>query len=214
MKDSRVVELFRACAGGGRDERAWAELVRRFEPRLRSGIARVLRRLEQPASAEVVDDLVQDVYCRLLERAGAGSPFRGESEGEVLVYLQRVCESVVVDALRGRFTRKRGGGARFVDVAADGGSLAEVVADGGATPEARCLHRELRTQLLDGCRRLLDGPARERNLTIFELAVLDGWTSREIAQAFDWGLRAGSIDSVVHRQRRKLRRHGLEAPAR
>ena len=42
--------------------------------------------------------------------------------------------------------------------------------------------------------------------------MLDGWTSREIAEGFDWGIKIGSIDSVVHRQRRKLKRRGLEAP--
>lgn len=213
MKEG-VVDLFRLCAGGSRDDRVWEQFVGCFEPRLRAGVARVLRRLEQPATADAVADLVQDVYCRLLERARGGAGFRGESEGEVLTYLQRVCESVVVDRLRGRATVKRGGRTRFVGLEAGEGMIAESVADGGASPEAQCLHRELRGLLLDGCRGLVEGPARERNLAIFELAVLDGWTSREIARGFDWGLKAGSIDSVVHRQRKKLKDRGLEAPPR
>jgi RNA polymerase sigma factor (sigma-70 family) len=213
MENPRVVELFRICTAGSRDDRAWDEFVLRFQPRLRAGVSRVLRRLDQPATPDHVDDLVQDVYCRLLER-GVGS-FRGESEGEVLTYLQRICDSVVVDRLRGRAAAKRGGRARLVDLGEGDATLAEVVADGGTSPEGRCLHRELRGLLLDGCRRGLgDGPWRERNLAIFELAVLDGWTSREIAEGFDWGLKAGSIDSVVHRQRRKLKLRGLEAPPR
>jgi RNA polymerase sigma factor (sigma-70 family) len=212
MKDARVVELFRICTMGSRDERAWHEFVLRFQPRLRAGVARVLRRLDQAATTDSVEDLVQDVYCRLLER-GAGA-FRGDSEGEVLTYLQRVCESVVVDRLRGRATAKRGGRAHFVELGESDGALVEVVADGGSSPEARCLNRELRGLLLDGCRGLLDGQWRERNLAIFELAVLDGWTSREIAQRFDCGLKTGSIDSVIHRQRRKLKQRGLEAPPR
>ena len=214
MKDPCLVELFRECAAGSRDDRAWSRFVACFEPRLKAGVARVLRRLEQRATPEAVEDLVQDVYCRLLEHGGSGGAFRGESNGEVLSYLQRVCESVVVDRLRGRATAKRGGRTRFVDLAAGEGSVAEAIADGGVTPEAECLHRELRALLLDGCRGLVDGPARERNLAIFELAVLDGWTSREIARGFDWGLKAGSIDSVVHRQRKKLKARGLEAPPR
>jgi RNA polymerase sigma factor (sigma-70 family) len=213
MEKSRVVELFRICTTGSRDDRAWDEFVRRFQPRLRAWVSRGLRRLDQPATADQVDDLVQDVYCRLLER-GVGS-FRGECEGEVLTYLQRVCDSVVVDRLRGRSTVKRGGRALLVDLSERDRPLAEVVADGGVSPEGLCLHRELRGLLLDGCRRGLgEGPSRDRNLAIFELAVLDGWTSREIAEGFDWGLKAGSIDSVVHRQRRKLKRRGLEAPHR
>lgn len=212
MQDRRAVELFRMCATGSRDDRAWGEFVLYFQPRLRAGVSRVLRRLDHPATLDAIEDLVQDVYCRLLERGVAA--FRGDSEGEVLTYLQRVCESVVVDRLRGRATAKRGGRARFVELGDGQGSMAESVADGGSSPEEQCLHRELRGVLLDGCRRLAEGPWRERNLAIFELAVLDGWTSREIAQGFDWGLKAGSIDSVIHRQRRKLKESGIEAPPR
>ena len=213
MENTGVVDVFRICASGSRDPRVWDEFVHRFQLRLRAGVSRVLRRLDQPATPDTVEDLVQDVYCRLLER-GVGS-FRGDSEGEVLTYLQRICDSVVVDRLRVRSTVKRGGRTRFVELGEGDGAPAAVVADGGASPEARCLHRELRGLLLDGCRGRVDqDPWRERNLAIFELAVLDGWTSREIADGFDWGLKAGSIDSVVHRQRRKLRQRGLEAPPR
>jgi RNA polymerase sigma factor (sigma-70 family) len=216
MKERSAVELFRACLADsparGRDNRAWGEFVLRFQPLLRSSVARVLRRLDQRASPEAIDDLVQDVYCRLLERGSES--FRGDNEGEVVNYLRRVCESVAVDRHRGRTSQKRGGRAIVIDLDPNRRTLAELIADGGASPEARCLHRELRGMLLDGCRVLYRGPRPERNLAIFELAVLDGWTSREIAEGFDWGLKAGSIDSVVHRQRRKLKRKGLEAPER
>jgi RNA polymerase sigma factor (sigma-70 family) len=216
MKERSAVELFRTCLADctarGRDNLAWGEFVLRFQPLLRSSVARILRRLDQRASPEIVDDLVQDVYCRLLER-GSDS-FRGDNEGEVVSYLRRVCESVAVDRHRVRTTQKRGGRAIVIDLDPNRRTLSELIADGGASPEERCLHRELRGILLDGCRLLDRGPRPERNLAIFELAVLDGWTSREIAEGFDWGLKAGSIDSVVHRQRRKLKRKGLEAPER
>jgi RNA polymerase sigma factor (sigma-70 family) len=212
MKDEWVVELFRACLAGNRDDRAWAELVSRFQHRLRARIARALRRVDQRATPELVDDLVQDVYCRLLERGSES--FRGENEVEVMSYLRRVCDSVVVDRQRGRTTFKRGAGVRLLSLDAGAHSLADTLADGGASPEQQCLERELRSVLLDGCRRLDRGPCRARNLAIFELAVLEGWTSPEIAATSRCGLKAGSIDSVVHRQRRRLKRHGFEAPPR
>jgi DNA-directed RNA polymerase specialized sigma24 family protein len=216
MKERAAVELFRACLADctprGRDNRAWGEFVLRFQPLLRSSVARVLRRLDQRSSPEIIDDLVQDVYCRLLERGSEA--FRGDNEGEVVNYLKRVCESVAVDRLRGRITQKRGGGTIVIDLDPNRRTLGELIADGGASPEEMCLHRELRGILLDGCRLHYRGPCPERNVAIFELAVLDGWTSREIADSFDWGLKTGSIDSVVHRQRRRLKRRGLEAPER
>ena len=47
---------------------------------------------------------------------------------------------------------------------------------------------------------------------IFERAVLDGWTSREIASRVD--VSASSIDSLVHRMRRRLGAAGLAVPDR
>lgn len=214
MKNSGAVDLFRLCAAGTRDDAAWQRFVQCFGARLRAGVARVLRRLDQPARADAVDDLVQDVYCRLLERAGNGAAFRGRTEGEVLTYLQRVCESVVVDRLRGRAAAKRGGRHLTVELKAGDGGPAETIADGGVSPETHCLHRELQGLLLDGCRAAAEPSSRARNVAIFRLAVLDGWTSREIAEELGRGLKAGSIDSVVHRQRKRLRRRGFEVPAR
>jgi len=212
MNNASVVELFRTCVGGSRDDRAWGEFVLTFQPLLRARVVASLRRFDWRAEPELVEDLVQDVYCRLLEPGSRG--FRGSSDGEVMSYLRRVCESVVVDRQRGRSTYKRGGRARFVDFDIDSPSLAEVLADGGANPEERCLDRELRSVLLEGCRRPGDGRTGPRNRAIFELAVLDGWTSREIAEGFACGLKPASIDSVVHRHRKRLERRGLGAPPR
>ena len=61
MKERSAVELFRACTADctsrGRDNRAWGEFVLRFQPLLRASVARVLRRLDQRASPETIDDL-------------------------------------------------------------------------------------------------------------------------------------------------------------
>lgn len=216
MSQSDVVELFHLCASS-RDEEAWQEFVDRFDGHIRYKIVCTLHRLDQAAERDEVEDLVQEVYCRILERGVRRRVrFRARTEAEVLAYLQRVCDSAVVDRLRARATLKRGGRARFVHLSSStaAGDSVETLADSQATPETELLGRELRSLLLTSCRRLSRGAFRERNLAIFRLAVLEGWSSREIADSFDWGLKAASVDSVVHRQRKKLRRYGLEVPAR
>lgn len=215
MGSCREVELFRGCVES-LDENLWARFVRCFDDRIRGLVRRALNRTETSCPSADVEDLVQDVYCRLVERCRRrGRRFRGASRGEVLTYLQRVCDSVVVDLLRSRRAIKRGG--RITLLSIDGareGSLEEVLADPTASPETDLMVRERRRGLMSSCRTLHEGPHRERDLGIFELAVLEGWTSREIAEGCDFGLKAGSIDSLLHRQRRRLEARGVVVPRR
>lgn len=204
-----AVELFHLCARS-QDELAWEAFVDCFGPRIRQGVRRALRRLAESCGPEDVEDLVQDVYYRLLERTRRGrSSFRGETEGQVKRYLQCVCDSAVQDLSRSRRAVKR---------RALMGALApanvERIVDRSASPEVVCLRREIRDALVRSCGEVVSGPDRDRDLAIFELAVLDGWTSREIAEGCDFGLKAGSIDSVVSRQRRRLEQRGVAVPRR
>ena len=214
MCEQADVEVFVGCLEDP-DGGSWEQFHARFDPQVRAGVARVMARLDQRLRRDELDDLVQDVYCRLLERSREYRlSFRGRTVGEVLRYLQRVCESVVVDVLRARRSMKRGGEFELLQLDSRPDVGANMVRDPSPTPEARCLVRDLRRVVLDCCRRSFGEANRERNLAIFEMAVLEGWTSREIAEGTDWGLKAGSIDSLVHRQRRRLRAEGYEVPLR
>jgi len=171
--------------------------------------------LERTPVPDLVDELVQEVWCRFLERdRRALRGCRRQNDGELLTYLRRVCRSVVVDQLRLRGTIKRGGAAAFVTgTGEEGDDLLERIADPAWGPERRAAVREGRRRFLESCASLLaDRPARD--LEIFRLAVVDGWTSREIAERLDGELRPGSIDSVVHRQRRFLESRGVRVPTR
>ena len=216
MTGERAVQLFRKCASSD-DGRAWEQFVDYFDDRIRQGVSRILYRLEIAPHKEEVEDLVQEVYCRLLEgERRVLLNFRGTSQGEVMRYLQRVCESVVVDVVRLRNAVKRGGRAKTLPLV-DGdeeGISSDTLADSRKSPESELLLRELHETLLTACLRLLGGGDHARNLEIFRLAVLEGWTSREISEKRARDLKAGSVDSLVHRQRRKLREHGLVLPHR
>ncbi len=92
------------------------------------------------ANAERVEDLVQEVYCRLLGGGRRPRSFRGESEAQLMTYLQRVAASVVVDARRVALAEKRCGGHR---VAWADWRLAPAVGIGEASgPEDRLLAGE------------------------------------------------------------------------
>jgi RNA polymerase sigma factor (sigma-70 family) len=205
--------LLQRCAVD-RDAVAWDELVRRHEPGLRRAIERSMRAVGEQPRREDVEERLQDVYCRLLERdARRLRRFRGDSEGEAVSYLARVARTVVLDAARERRAVKRGAGAE----SEAGAAGAERVADRAAGPEERTLRRERRRIFLEHCRRALGGQRSahaERNARIVRLALLEGWTSREISRAVGGALREAGVDSLVHRVRRRLREQGLTVPLR
>ena len=64
--ESKARSLIERCVEGG-DDAAWEAFVDRFESALRRGIAAALS--GRPQHREVLlEDLLQEVYCRLLER--------------------------------------------------------------------------------------------------------------------------------------------------
>ncbi|HEX9943333.1 MAG TPA: hypothetical protein VGG03_15045 [Thermoanaerobaculia bacterium] len=197
---------------------AWEDLVRRYGPLLRGQVHRSLRSAGLPRQPEQVEERVQEVYCRLLT-GGTGRlrRLRRWSEGQVVTYLTRVAQRVVVDELRAMAAAKRGGGLR-VSFAGCLSEFADRTVDPGGTPEDRAMVSEGRRLLLQHCRLVADsmaaGPDRRRCLRILRLALLEGWSSEEIARAEGGLLAASTVDSLVHRIRRRLARSGLDLPSR
>lgn len=207
--------LFRSCASGD-CERAWREFVARFHSRLITAVRRSLLRLGMPgADAERVEDLVQEVYFRLLGGGGRPRRFLGTSEAQLMTYLQRVALSVVVDERRVALARKRRSGPHVVLQEWRLASLAGVagLAD-VAGPEERLLLGEKRRAFVEICRDALGRRASPTALTIARLALLEGWTSREIAAGLGGQIGVAGVDSVIYRLRCKLSSRGIELPHR
>jgi RNA polymerase sigma factor (sigma-70 family) len=203
-------------AGRGRlDEAAWEELVRRYGSRVRVRVRRALDRYCAQASPDAVEELAQEVYCRLLEHHGAALRHcRAANERQFLAYLYRVADSAVVDRLRQARAAKRGA-ARLVSLSGQGShELAERWADPGVSPEEAAVARDGYRRLMSRLRRLEGGSLGRRNLGILRLAAVDGWTSREIAGMLPERLAPSSVDSVLHRVKGRLRKAcGELAPA-
>lgn len=191
----------------------WSALVRRHDARLRGRVRRTLNRLGLRAQLELVDEIVQDVYCRLLEggehrlRHGVG----GLSDPSLLAYLGTVAERTVLDQVRNASALKRTGlsTVRLGRLGRRTRRAVERIADPGPTPEQTAIRSQGRRQLLDRCREIRGlGPGR-RNAWVMRLAVLEGYSSREIAAAAGGRLSPHTIDMLVHRLRRRLARSGF-----
>lgn len=207
-----AADLFRRCTFD-RCERAWREFVERFHARLFCAVRRVLLDLD-PAGTfdERAEDLLQEVYCRLLGDGLRRQRFFGSTEAQLMAYLLRVVHSVVIDARREALAEKRWGGHRVTW--ADWRQLPalEVVEDDD--PEERLLREERRRAFLAICRQSLGRRADATTVRIARLALLEGWSSREIAARLGGRMGVAGIDTVIHRLRRNLAGRGIELPCR
>jgi DNA-directed RNA polymerase specialized sigma24 family protein len=202
--------LARRCAVE-RDGRGWNELLRRHGGRIERAVRRALRRSGAEASADGVAELMQDVYCRLLEAGGRVLlRFRGRSDEELSAYLGRVAERVVLDRVRAARAAKRGADRVWP---AAGGVMAGA-AGTGESPEERLLRRERQRLFLRRCRELVGRERAGRSVRVLRLALLEGWSSGEISAALGGALAPCSVDSLIYRVRRRLAAAGVVLPRR
>lgn len=213
MPYSDAKELLSACVRS-RSNADWREFRRRFEPKLRSGIIAAFCRQGGRPGRETIEDLVQETYCKLLERRGRVlSRCESNDDPAVAAYLGRVAERVALDYLRAEVAEKRGGGRiDSLEVITEREGEGRVLGT-PAEAEDRVLTAESRRRFLDNCRRVA-GRSRERNLRILWLAFFEGLTSREISHQLGSLISPNGIDTMLHRARKRLASLGFSVPRR
>ena len=158
------------------DLRAFDELVRRTESRVRSVALAILRDRSE------AEDAAQEAYLRAFRRA---SSYRGE--GAVGAWLCRIAVRAAHDALR-RAGRQR----RLLEVAQPAGDLDGET--GSADPEGDLGRR---AEVESALRTL---PEDEREALV--LKEVAGMTYREISESC--GVPLGTVQSRIHRARQRL----------
>ncbi len=183
----------------------WGRFARREGRELERCVASAMRRFGWYPEPSDLEELVQEVYCRLLERASAPG-LAGWPPAQLWAYLHRIARSVVVDELRSRRARKRGGARPHPAPPAatcDDTPAPEPRAP-GPTAEERLLAREGAAMLRRRIRELGGTEHGARNLHILELAAIEGCTAAEISQRLAGTLSPSSVHTVLHRLRLQL----------
>ncbi|HSS77438.1 MAG TPA: hypothetical protein VLV54_11915 [Thermoanaerobaculia bacterium] len=198
-RDRRRDDLFQA---------SWEELVSRYGHHLQGQVRWWLYRAGLQPEQDQVEDRVQEVYCRLLLGGTVLlRQFRRWSEVQVVRYLRRTAQRVVCDERRAANAVKRGAGFQIA-LAGRLGELANRVADSRGTPEEIAIVSEARRVLLARCRLLASAAMypedRQRNLRVLRWALIEGWSSQEIVRAEGGLLAVSTVDTLVHRARRRL----------
>jgi RNA polymerase sigma factor (sigma-70 family) len=187
----------------------WERMVAAYGGHLERCVAAVMHRYGSSPRREEVEDVVQEVWQRLIERSrGDSQPWWRWRPVRARAYLGRAAHNAVVDRLRRSRAAKRGGRPcepRRGDLPT---ATIEDRADAAHTPEGRLLMREQRAGLWPRLAPLLGGRRAHRDARILVLALVDGFTPEEIAAGLGEALAAGSVYSVLHRARGALARQG------
>lgn len=196
-------ELITHCLEESEPTGAWREFERRFRPRLIAGIRRGLACTWERPQPDLLEELLQDCYCRLLEndRRVLHRCLRLK-EPQVGSYILQVGRSVALDWLRRRGADKRGHGRTH---AVDQDWLAEL-GNHRPTAERRLCARETLESFWGACSDIVAASGRPSNLELLRQVWFQQRPSREIAA--EVGLATSTVDSVVCRTRRRLAEKG------
>jgi RNA polymerase sigma factor (sigma-70 family) len=196
---------------GGQPDPDWESLVRSRGRLLRVRVWRALMRLGLGSRLDLAEELLQEVYCRLFEDAAARlRRCRGYRVGSIDSYLGMIAERTVYDHVRVTSALKRSG----VEVVQRSRRRLEEVPDPGENPERRLLRREEFGLFLDRCRTLRGLGSGRRNAWVLRLALIQGFSSREIARAAGGRMTPRAVDLLISRIRRRLARDGFALPHR
>jgi DNA-directed RNA polymerase specialized sigma24 family protein len=204
--ETSAPDLLRECGERLTDRALWTKFQERFQGLIFLYLMRSLRlqRIQDDA-ADVVPDLAQEVYLRLVQHGGRIlRAFRGTTEFSVMAFLARISASVVQDYHRYGASGKRS--AQVVPIeSAKASELGGLFSPDTAEFDSNKLGSIL--SWID-VERIVEGdPDRKnarRNALIFKLHYIDGFESGEIAQFPGFDLTKSGVDTILARLRKRI----------
>jgi RNA polymerase sigma-70 factor (ECF subfamily) len=194
----------RQCGRDLGNRALWSEFERRFQKRIFLYLFRASRASGQDPdyTREHLLDLAQEVYLRLLQNDGRMmKSFRKDSDLAVRAFLARIATAVVSDHFRYQSAGKRQAQVIPIDEAREA-----IESWRGADPGAGQVNSLL--SWIDVERELAVAEERgrvARDLLIFKLYYIDGFTATELAAFPGFRLTAAGVEAAVTRIRGRLR---------
>ena len=202
-------ELVRACAGS-KDEKAWAEFIRRFHVVIAAAVLRTARRWGEPSRSQL-DDLIQDTYLKLCENnSRLLRSFRPRREDSIYGFLKVVAANVVHDHFKSALAAKRGAGQ--IEALTDPVQIdPKTTGDNSFDVVGQRLQLAQVDKILT---QITAGKDQERKRAIFWLHHRQGLTASEIAAIPSIGLTTEGVESVLMRLAAMIRSHIINSRSR
>jgi RNA polymerase sigma factor (sigma-70 family) len=201
--DLSSADLLRLCGQRLTDAALWKEFELRFQKTILTCVMRVMCNAFRNDCLEGACDMAQDVYLRMLDNNGRMlRSFKGDTDFSVKAFLSRVAVNVVSDHYRKSQAEKR----RPADII--------------SIDEARQQSREIPGEAAEfdiasilswiDVERLMDSESDRRNATrnvlIFKLHHVDGFSVQEIAEFPGFGLKETAIRDALNQMRTHLKK--------
>ena len=204
--ETSAADLLRECGEKLTDRTLWAKFHERFHGLIFLYLMRALRmrRIEDDAG-DVVPDLAQEVYVRLVQHDGRIlRSFRGSTEFSVMAFLGRISAAVAHDHQRQAATEKRG---RSQVVPIDVAKASEKRGSSRESPELGAGGLNAILQWID-IERIVEGDPDQknagRNALIFKLHYVDGFEAGEIARFPGFELTKSGVETILMRLRKRI----------
>jgi RNA polymerase sigma factor (sigma-70 family) len=204
-------DLIKRCADESDNQLVWNEFYRRVDEHVRRVVMQQCR-LRHLNAQELVDDLTQNVYFRLVENnCKALRTFRGENENAIYAFLAVTTQRVVCTYWHRENAKKRRHIKVPLDEPASSGSAADerlrlidILANPYAPlPDARLILESLRQEVEMILEELITGNEKERDKKIFLYHVYKGLTPQQISERV--GLSAKRIRNIITAVKKRLR---------
>ncbi len=196
-------DLLRLCGEHQSDAELWKEFQRRFHKTLLTFVMRAMCNAFRDDCLREACDITQDVYLRMLDNDGRMlRSFKGDTDFSVRAFLSRVVVNVVSDHYRKSQAEKR--------------RPAEIISIEDARHQGRDLVGEAVEMDIASIlswidvERLLDSESDRRNaarnVLLFKLHHVDGFSVQEIASFPGFGLKETAIRDALHQMRIHLQK--------
>lgn len=209
-----VEKLLATLAKRPTDQAAWQEFTHRYDSFIRANVAKAFHRERRQVSdptqefrEDLVDDLVQAVYVRILGEANQPlSPHKPDCH--VHEYLSKLSSNVVRDYFRKAKAPKRPKVTFSLDELVEGRGDARArkeiskLVDPTPTSDRVLVTRD---ELDHALQKAVTGRHRDRDILIFRLRYYDDLTPGEIQDTLGLELSLASVCSLLHRTGAKLK---------
>jgi RNA polymerase sigma factor (sigma-70 family) len=206
-----AIELTARCAQSKEDSEAWLEFNARFEYLIHTYLKKAWRghtfgRTLAP-NDEILFDLMQDVYMRLLNNdLHALKAVRSRCDEEFYSYLYTIADSIVLEYLRNNNRLKRRGQVvNFNYLENRNRCIDEHLS---TNPEPAIIQRLCLREIDEKFDLLCGDVLSDKDRKIFTL-YLEGQPASQIAEIPEFHMSVTQVDAVVRKVRSHLKRCGL-----
>lgn len=198
-------DLFERCAEPKVDRVAWKDFFTRYNAEIEATVRRIIGYPGYGRYGYLFDDVMQRFYQRLLENdRRALHALRGVEERQARAYLRRIVAGIVFKMIGSE--PPAGVPLETSDVESNERSRSPKAI---VLPERESWSEEglaLATSLDAGLLRVLRGGNKYRNMLIFKLIALDGFTPKEIAHLTCLRMKSRhAVEQLMSRTRQKLK---------